>query len=198
MAQNRRRERQRRKEDNRQRLLAVVLAAIALIISLVVSLVMIGPKKTDAPGALSQTTLLPYDANAPFSASDLTAAQLEQIRRDGRMHVSDGPRGVSIGDSLDKVIEVFPTNYMGEQSDDEQILYCAEVFINQNGKTTVLPPRGLLTATNDSIIVTLLAPTSPYPEGTKDNYGFYEHVYCLFSIDPDSMTVSEITLGIDQ
>ena len=114
------------------------------------------------------------------------------------MHVSDGPRGVSIGDSLDKVIEVFPTNYMGEQSDDEQILYCAEVFINQNGKTTVLPPRGLLTATNDSIIVTLLAPTSPYPEGTKDNYGFYEHVYCLFGIDPDSMTVSEITLGIDQ
>ena len=198
MAQNRRRERQRRKEDNRQRLLAVVLAAIALIISLVVSLVMIGPKKTDAPGALSQTTLLPYDANAPFSASDLTAAQLEQIRRDGRMHVSDGPRGISIGDSLDKVIEVFPTNYMGEQSDDEQILYCAEVFINQNGKTTVLPPRGLLTATNDSIIVTLLAPTSPYPEGTKDNYGFYEHVYCLFGIDPDSMTVSEITLGIDQ
>ena len=198
MAQNRRRERQRRKEDNRQRLLAVVLAAIALIISLVVSLVMIGPKKTDAPGALSQTTLLPYDANAPFSASDLTAAQLEQIRRDGRMHVSDGPRGISIGDPLDKVIEVFPTNYMGEQSDDEQILYCAEVFINQNGKTTVLPPRGLLTATNDSIIVTLLAPTSPYPEGTKDNYGFYEHVYCLFGIDPDSMTMSEITLGIDQ
>lgn len=198
MAQKRRRERQRKREIHRQRLIVIVVSAAALLVSLFACLMMIGPASPETQLSKAASAQLPYDAGTPFSISDLTAAQLEQIRRDGRMHVSDGPRGVSIGDPLDKVIEVFPTNYMGEQPENEQILYCAEVFINQNGKTTILPPRGLLTASNDSIIVTLLAPTTPYPDGTKDNYGSYEHVYCLFTIEPDSMTVSEITLGIDQ
>lgn len=198
MAQKRRRERQRRKEQRRQRIIAVAISAAALLISLIVCLIILGPRTSGSQGDAAQAVLLSYDADTPFSASDLTAAQLEQIRRDGRMHVSDGPRGISIGDSLDKVIELFPTSYTGEQPDDEQILYCAEVFENLNGQTTVLPPRGLLTTDNTSIIVTLLAPTSPYPEGTRDNYGQFEHVYCLFTIEPDSMTVSGITLGIDQ
>ena len=198
MAQNRRRERQRKREIRRQRLIVIAVSAAALLVSLIACLMMIGPAAPETQQSTAASALLPYDAGMPFSISDLTAAQLEQIRRDGRMHVSDGPRGVSVGDPLDKVIEVFPTNYMGEQPENEQILYCAEVFVNQNGKTTILPPRGLLTASNDSIIVTLLAPTTPYPDGTKDNYGSYEHVYCLFTIEPDSMTVREITLGIDQ
>lgn len=198
MAQKRRRERQRRKEQRRQRIIVIAVSAAALLTSLIVCLVMIGPPSAGTQGEATQAAQLSFDAGMPFSASDLTAAQLEQIRRDGRMHVSDGPRGISIGDSLDKVIELFPTSYTGEQPDDEQILYCAEVFENQSGKTTVLPPRGLLTTDNTSIIITLLAPTSPYPEGTRDNYGQFEHVYCLFTIEPDSMTVSAITLGIDQ
>ena len=198
MAQRRRRERQRKRETRRQRILVIALSAAALLASLIICLVIIGPGTGSAPDEQAQAALLPDDAGTPFSAGDLTAAQLEQIRRDGRMHVSDGPRGISIGDPLDKVIEVFPTSYTGEQPDDEQILYCAEVFENLNCQTTVLPPRGLLTTDNTSIIVTLLAPTEPYPQGTRDNYGAYEHVYCLFTIEPDSMTVSEITLGIDQ
>ena len=198
MAQNRRRERQRKRETRRQRLLVIAISAAAIVISLIVSLIMIGPMSANPGEEKAASALLPYDAGTPFSIADLTAAQLEQIRRDGRMHVSDGPRGISIGDSLDKVIEVFPADYVGEQPDDEQILYCAEVFVNQNGKQTVLPPRGLLTTDNTSIIITLLAPTTPYPDGTRDNYGFYEHIYCLFTIEPDSMTVSSITLGIDQ
>lgn len=198
MAQNRRRERQRKREQRRQRLLAAAISTAALIVSLIVCLIMIGPMTGEKETGEIQSAMLPYDAGTPFSSSDLTAAQLEQLRRDGRMRVSDGPRGISVGDSLDKVIELFPTSYAGEQPDDEQILYCAEVFENLNGQTTVLPPRGLLTADNDSIIVTLLAPTTPYPDGTRDNYGFYEHVYCLFTIEPDSMTVDQITLGIDQ
>ena len=198
MAQNRRRELLRKREKRRHRIIALVASAAAILTSLIICLIMIGPMSADTPQEQAQSTLLPYDADTPFSAGDLTAAQLEQIRRDGRMRVSDGPRAISVGDPLDKIIEVFPTNYTGEQPENEQILYCAEVFTNQNGKQTVLPPRGLLTASNDSIIVTLLAPTSPYPEGTRDNYGFYEHIYCLFTIEPDSMTVSSITLGIDQ
>ena len=198
MAQNRRRELLRKREKRRHRIIALVASVAAILTSLIICLIMIGPMSADTPQEQAQSTLLPYDADTPFSASDLTAAQLEQIRRDGRLRVSDGPRAISVGDPLDKIIEVFPTNYTGEQPENEQILYCAEVFTNQNGKQTVLPPRGLLTASNDSIIVTLLAPTSPYPEGTRDNYGFYEHIYCLFTIEPDSMTVSSITLGIDQ
>ncbi len=196
MAQNRRKERQRRKQQRTQRLLVVILSALALITSLIVCLVMIGPISNTPQEQAAQSAMLPYDAGMPFSAADLTSAQLEQIRRDGRMHVSDGPRSISIGDPLDKIIERFPTSYAGEQPEDEQILYCAEVFINQNGVETVLPPRGLLTTDNSSIIVTLLAPLMPYPAGTKDNYRSYEHVYCLFTIEPDSMTISEITLGI--
>ena len=65
----------------------------------------------------------------------------------------------------------------GEQSDEEIILYCADYFENQNGIMTALPPRGLLTTGGDVITVTLLAPTQPYPAGTKDSYGSYEHVY---------------------
>ena len=198
MAQNRRRELLRKREKRRHRIIALVASAAAILTSLIICLIMIGPMSADTPQEQAQSTLLPYDADTPFSAGDLTAAQLEQIRRDGRMRVSDGPRAISVGDPLDKIIEVFPTNYTGEQPENEQILYCAEVSTNQNGKQTVRPPRGLLTASNDSIIVTLLAPTSPYPEGTRDNYGFYEHIYCLFTIEPDSMTVSSITLGIDQ
>ncbi|MBR5289244.1 MAG: hypothetical protein IKU34_11755 [Clostridia bacterium] len=196
MAQNRRRERQHRKEQRNQRIFIIALSAAALLISLVVSLIIAGPLGRQPEVQSAQSAMLPYDADMPFSAADLTSAQLEQIRRDGRMHVSDGPRSISIGDSLDKIIELFPTNYTGEQPEDEQILYCAEVFVNQNGVSTILPPRGLLTTDNSSIIVTLLAPLTPYPAGTKDNYRSYEHVYCLFTVEPDSMTVSEITLGL--
>ena len=63
---------------------------------------------------------------------------------------------------------------------------------------TALPPRGLLSVDTGKIIVTLLAPTSAYPAGTLDNYGSYEHVYCRYTIDPDTMTISSIVLGIDQ
>ena len=198
MAQNRRRERQRKRKQHTQHIIIAAVCAAAIMISLCACLIILGPVNKDTQNDAAQSALAPFDADTPFSTSDLSAAQLSQIRSDGRMHVSDGPRGISIGDSLDKIIELFPTSYTGEQPDDEQILYCAQVFENQNGKATVLPPRGLLTTDNNSIIVTLLAPTSPYPQGTRDDYGLYEHVYCLFTIEPDSMTVREITLGIDQ
>ena len=86
----------------------------------------------------------------------------------------------------------------GLKSDEEMILYCAEYFENQNGVMTALPPRGLINVNNGQIVVTLLAPTSAYPAGTRDSYGAYEHVYCVYTIDPETMTISSIVLGIDQ
>ena len=86
----------------------------------------------------------------------------------------------------------------GLQSDEEMILYCADYFENQNGAMVALPPSGLLTVQGGSIVVTLLAPTSAYPAGTKDSYGSYEHVYCVYTVEPDTMTISSIVLGIDQ
>ena len=86
----------------------------------------------------------------------------------------------------------------GLQSDEQIILYCAEYFENQNGVMTVLPPRGLIDVKDGGTVVTLLAPTSAYPAGTKDNYGSYEHIYCVYTIEPDTMTVSNIVIGIDQ
>ena len=120
--------------------------------------------------------------------------------------MSDGPRGVSVGDSLDTLLSRFPstftekqadTDQTGEQSDEEIILYCASYFENQNGVMTALPPRGLLTVDSGSIIVTLLAPISSYPAGTKDDYGRYEHIYCRYTIEPDTMTIRSIVLGLD-
>ena len=153
------------------------------------------------------STALPYSASQPFTLSDLTASQVQQIRRDGRMHVSDGPRGVSVGDSLEKLMERLPstivethedTELTGLQSEEQVILYCADYFENQNGMMTVLPPRGLIDVDNGQIVVTLLAPTGAYPAGTKDSYGSYEHVYCVYTIEPDTMTISSIVLGIDK
>ena len=143
----------------------------------------------------------------PFSAGDLTSTQMNDLRANGRISVSDGPRGVSIGDSLDTLLSRYPSTYTnsettgdltGEQSNEEMILYCAQYFENQNGVMTALPPRGLLTVDSGSIIVTLMAPTSAYPAGTLEQYSRYEHVYCIYTVSPDTMTVQSIVLGLSR
>ncbi|MBP3656116.1 MAG: hypothetical protein J6K32_05400 [Clostridia bacterium] len=198
MAQKRRSSKQKKTADRRSIALCAAGGIGAILLSLIICLIVFDIRPAATTSAAVSSTPLPYDAGAPFSISDLTTAQLTQIRQQGRMNVSDGPRGISIGDSLDKVLERYPTDYVGEQPDDMQILYCASYFENQNGLMTALPPRGLLTVDNGAITVTLLAPTAAYPAGTKDSYGSYEHVYCLYTVDPDSMAISEIVLGIDQ
>ena len=204
----------------------------AVLISLLICIMIFDPFSANVPVSAPIATSLPYSASEPFSLSDLTTAQVNQIRKNGRMTVSDGPRGVSIGDTLEKLMERLPStiakkqtaaiesdmqsdeemnqyyqDYLdtldssertGLQSEEQIILYCADYFQNQNGMMTVLPPRGLIDVDNGEIIVTLLAPTSAYPAGTKDNYGAYEHVYCVYTIDPETTTISSIVLGIDQ
>lgn len=198
MAQKRRKEKQMKQKQRMQTLLCFGGALGAVLLSLLVCLLVFDIRPEAQQVSAPVATALPYEASAPFTVSDLTAAQLISIRESGRISVSDGPRGVALGDTLETVLDRFPVSYMGDQPEEMQILYCAEVFENQNGLTTVLPPRGLLTANNGYIEITLLAPTSAYPAGTHDNYGSYEHVYCIFTIEPDSMTISSIELGIDQ
>ena len=206
MAQKRRREQMARRRQRSITLLCVAGGIGAMLLSLIICLLVFdirfGAEEAPAP----QATSLPYDASAPFTVSDLSAAQMTKLREAGTLRVSDGPRGVSVGDSLDTLLSRFPTTFTekqadsdqtGEQSDEEIILYCASYFENQNGVMTALPPRGLLTVDSGSIIVTLLTPTSAYPAGTKDDYGRYEHIYCRYTIEPDSMTIKSIVLGLD-
>lgn len=175
-------------------IILLILAAAALFVALRAFL----PGKNENE---NNSAVLPgnavFRAEDPFGISDLTADQLTTLRRDGTLRVSDGPRGISIGDSLDKILMSYPTDYSGEQPQDGQILYCASYFSNSNGIMTALPPRGLLTEDDGrSIVITLLAPTMPYPEGTADNYLQYEHVFCRYTVDPETMTVSSIVLGL--
>lgn len=199
MAQKRRKERMMKRRQHRITALCIAGGIGAMLLSLVICLLLFDIGGDRAVVTTSESTPMPYDATQPFSISDLTAPQLTQIRAQGRISVSDGPRGVSVGDTLDEMLTHFPSSYAGAQpSEDEQILYCADYYENQNGVMTVLPPRGLMTVESRNIVVTLLAPTSAYPAGTRDQYGDYEHVYCIFTIEPESMTVSRIELGIDQ
>lgn len=232
MAQTRRQQQQMK---HRQRVITALCFAGgigAVLISLLLCILIFDPFSDSAPVSAPVSTALPYSVEEPFSLGDLTTAQINHIRKNGRMSVSDGPRGVSIGDTLEKLMDRLPStiairqdagisgsmqsdaemnqyyqDYLdtldsgartGLQSEEQIILYCADYFENQNGMMTVLPPRGLIDVDNGEIVVTLLAPTSAYPAGTKDAYGAYEHVYCVYTIDPETMTISSITLGIDQ
>ena len=232
MAQKRRKEKQMKQQQRLTTLLCIAGGLGAVLLSLIVCLLVFDIAPEPQQAAAPVTASLPYDTAQPFSLSDLTASQLTRIRESGRIAVSDGPRGISIGDTLDELLTRYPSTiarskadaqqtsltsdeemisyydaYLdsqsygeqtGLQSDEGMILYCAEYFEYQNGMMVALPPRGLLTVQGGSIVVTLLAPTAAYPAGTQDSYGSYEHVYCVYTIEPDTMTVSNIVLGIDQ
>lgn len=232
MAQRRRREQQIKRQQRLTTILCVAGGAGAMLLSLIICILIFDPFPKDTGAAAPVSTALPYDTQTPFTISDLTTAQVNQLRQNGRMRLSDGPRGVSVGDPLEKLLEKYPatftgaqtgtqsaaaqsdeeillycTNYLesqndrentGIQSDEEIILYCASYFENQNGHMTALPPRGLINTDGGEITVTLLAPTGAYPAGTLDNYGSYEHVYCIYTISPETMTIDSIILGIDQ
>ncbi|MBQ2990279.1 MAG: hypothetical protein IJD60_03190 [Clostridia bacterium] len=211
MAQRRRQEYQRQLQQKRRQHIITALCIAggvgAVVLSLIICILVFDPFHAAQEFTTPVSSPLPYSAADPFSIRDLTASQIQTIRKDGSMHVSDGPRGVSIGDSLEKLLERYPSTITetissgettGLYAEEEIILYCAEYFENQNGRMTVLPPRGLLTVDNGEIVVTLLAPTSAYPAGTRDSYGSYEHVYAVFTIDPETMIIDSIVLGIDK
>lgn len=200
MAQKRRREQMMKRRQRRLMLICIAAGIGIILLSLGICLLVFDIPTQKEPEAAPAAAVIAYDANAPFSISDLTPAQLTQLRQQGRIRVSDGPRGISVGDPLEKILNRYPTDYFGDQPEDDsyQILYCASYFENQNGLMTALPPRGLLTTDSTNLIITLLAPTAAYPAGTTDGYGSYEHVYCVYTIEPDTQAISSIVLGIDQ
>lgn len=207
MAQKRRKEQLMKRRERRLTALCFGGGIGAMLLSLFVCMMIFDIRPDETPVSAPVTTALPYDSTQPFSAGDLTSAQMNDLRANGRISVSDGPRGVSIGDSLDTLLSRYPSTYTnsettgdltGEQSNEEMILYCAQYFENQNGVMTALPPRGLLTVDSGSIIVTLMAPTSAYPAGTLEQYSRYEHVYCIYTVSPDTMTVQSIVLGLSR
>ncbi len=207
MAQRRRKEQLMKRRQRRSIILCIVGGISAMLFSLFVCILIFGIPSDSEPVSAPVATLLPYDATQPFTASDLTTAQMNQLRTSGRISISDGPRGISVGDSLDTLLSRYPSTYTdvqttgdltGEQSNEEMILYCAQYFENQNGMMTALPPRGLISVDSGEIIVTLMAPTSAYPAGTLANYSQYEHVYCIYTVSPDTMTIQSIVLGLSQ
>lgn len=207
MAQRRRKEQLMKRRQRRSIILCIVGGISAMLFSLFVCILIFGIPSDSEPVSAPVATLLPYDATQPFTASDLTTAQMNQLRTSGRISISDGPRGISVGDSLDTLLSRYPSTYTdvqttgdltGEQSNEEMILYCAQYFENQNGMMTALPPRGLISVDSGEIIVTLMAPTSAYPADTLANYSHYEHVYCIYTVSPDTMTIQSIVLGLSQ
>ena len=206
MAQRRRMEQQMKRRQRIITALCIIGGVGAVMLSLTACILIFDPFPKDITVSAPAETAVPYDPGKPFSLDDLTSTQIASIRKNGRMSLSDGPRGVSIGDTLETLLARLPVTIVdmqkggdltGLQSDEEMIIYCANYFENQNGRMTALPPRGLLTVDGGQIIVTLLAPTSVYPAGTLDSYGSYEHVYCVYTINPDTMTISSIVIGID-
>ena len=207
MAQRRRKEQIMKRKRRKSIALCIAGGIGAMLASLFICILIFGIPSESEPVSAPVATLIPYDATQPFTAGDLTSTQMNQLRTSGRISVSDGPRGISIGDSLDTLLSRYPSTYTdmqttgeltGEQSNEEMILYCADYFENQNGSMTALPPRGLITVDSGEIIVTLMAPTSAYPAGTLDNYSKYEHVYCIYTVSPDTMTIQSIVLGLSQ
>ena len=206
MAQRRRKEQEMKRRQRIMTALCILGGVSAVLLSFAACIVIFNPFHKEVAVSAPAATAVPYDSAQPFSISDLTSAQVAEIRKNGRMSLSDGPRNVSVGDSLETLLSRLPFSIIethetrdlnGLQSDEEMIIYCASYFENQNGRMTALPPRGLLTVDAGQIIVTLLAPTSAYPAGTQDSYGSYEHVYCVYTINPETMTVSDIVIGID-
>ena len=189
--------RRSRRRGAAQSLVPYILGFAATIVVCGLLVVHFIPHPEEAGVPEDTGEILALDASRPFDARDLTASQLEALEQRGSMNVSDGPRGTSVGDTLDKVLSVYPTDYLGEQPEEGQILYCADYFENANGVMTALPPRGLLSEVDGrEIVITLLAPLSAYPPGTMGDYQKYAHIYCRYTIDPEAMTVRAIQLGI--
>ena len=176
---------------------AVFLLLGALALSLISSVLILRLPAPRQEAARPEETAAPYDPSLPFSLSDLSAAQLRELRQKGSLQLSDGPRGISIGDSIDEVFSRYPVDIDGTISEEGQILYCAEYYPNANGMMTALPPRGILFEEDGrEIVIILLSPTSAYPAGTADDYLRYEHVYCRYVISPEDMRISSIRIGL--
>ncbi len=176
---------------------AAFLLIAALTVSLISSALILRIPAPAQETASPEETAPAYDPSLPFSLSDLSAPQVRELRQKGSLQLSDGPRGISVGDSIDKIFSRYPVDIDGTISEEGQILYCAEYYPNANGVMTALPPRGILFEEDGrEVVIILLSPTGAYPPGTADDYLRYEHVYCRYVVSPEDMRVSSIRIGL--
>ena len=116
MAQRRRKEQLMKRKQRQLTIFCIVGGISAMLLSFIICLIVfdIHPEsgKETAPAATS----LPYDSTKPFTISDLTSSQLNTLRTQGRLSVSDGPRGISIGESLDTLLSRYPSTYTNVQT----------------------------------------------------------------------------------
>ena len=95
MAQRRRKEQLAKQKQRRSILLCIGGGIGAMLLSLIICIIVFGIPSESEPVSAPVSTLIPYDVTQPFSTSDLTSAQMNQLRASGRISVSDGPRGIS-------------------------------------------------------------------------------------------------------
>ena len=141
MAQRRRKEKQMKRQQRRSTLLCIAGGLGAVLLSLIVCLLVFDISPGTQEPSVPVTAALPYDTAQPFSLSDLTASQLTRIRESGRITVSDGPRGISIGDTLDELLARYPSTIAksktdaqrtGTASDEDIMRYSAEYLNSRN------------------------------------------------------------------
>ena len=89
MAQRRRKEQLAKQKQRRSILLCIGGGIGAMLLSLIICIIVFGIPSESEPVSAPVSTLIPYDVTQPFSTSDLTSAQMNQLRASGRISVSD-------------------------------------------------------------------------------------------------------------
>ena len=128
-------------QQRKSTILCIAIGLSMTLLSLCISMLVFDTRSDELPPDAPAATSLPYDESMPFSLSDLTNEQLLSIRKDGRLAVSDGPRGISIGDTLDELLARYPstiarTDAAAQQdvsmTDEEMQTYTDEYRNNQD------------------------------------------------------------------
>lgn len=81
MAQRRRKEQLAKQKHRRSILLCIGGGIGAMLLSLIICIIVFGIPSESEPVSAPVSTLIPYDVTQPFSTSDLTSAQMNQLRR---------------------------------------------------------------------------------------------------------------------
>ena len=194
-------ERRDEKQDAAQRngrllILALLLGIAALTVILVI---LITSQRSSAPVSQPEATptATTYDAATPFGPSDLSAGQMQRLMQEGSFQLTAGevgPRGISIGDSLDALLSRLPIQVTEDMSNDMAVLYSASSG-TEGAADVLLPPYGMLTVKSDMLEITLVAPLTSYPDDVGACYVKYPNVWCRYTINPEDNNVSQITLG---
>ena len=84
MAQKRRKEQLMKRRERRLTALCIGGGIGAMLLSLFVCMMIFDIRPDETPVSAPATTALPYDSTQPFSAGDLTSAQMNDLRSNGQ------------------------------------------------------------------------------------------------------------------